>query len=324
MNKFRFTLKVCAIAIFTLALASLAQAQATRTWVSGVGDDVNPCSRTAPCKTFAGAISKTAVNGEIDCLDEGGFGTVTITKGITIDGTYGGGFGSILATGASQGVLVNISAPVAADNQTVILRNLFINGTGGINGAQSSATFGVKILAAALVSIEDCQIFGMTKTGGRGITDDRVSAGKGLFVSNTRIENSGQFGIAISGGVTQGVLDGVTIKNSVTANLLLAGGCKVTVRNSTFFGNSAASGVDIANGSIGDFENTMIAYNNTGLLVESGSTARISNVSLVQNTKGLDNQGTTRSFGNNKIDGNTNANTGNAIQGPGSGGPSQQ
>ena len=87
----------------------------------------------------------------------------------------------------------------------------------------------------------------MTKTGGRGITDDRVSAGKGLYVSNTRIENSGQFGIAISGGVTQGVLDGVTIKNSVTANLLLAGGCKVTVRNSTFFGNSAASGVDVAN-----------------------------------------------------------------------------
>src|SRR6266700_6253092 len=84
MNKFRFTIKVLAIAIFTFAFASMAQAQATRTWVSGVGDDANPCSRTAPCKTFAGAISKTATGGEINCLDPGGFGGVTITKSITI------------------------------------------------------------------------------------------------------------------------------------------------------------------------------------------------------------------------------------------------
>ena len=66
-------------------LATSAHAQASRTWVSGVGDDANPCSRTAPCKTFAGAISKTAMNGEINCLDPGGFGAVTITKSITID-----------------------------------------------------------------------------------------------------------------------------------------------------------------------------------------------------------------------------------------------
>src|SRR5437660_10529442 len=88
MNKFRFTFNALAIAIFMFAFASLAQAQATRTWVSGVGDDVNPCSRTAPCKTFAGAISKTAANGEIDCLDPGGIGSVTITKSHTIDGTH--------------------------------------------------------------------------------------------------------------------------------------------------------------------------------------------------------------------------------------------
>ena len=97
MNKFRFTIKLLVIATFLLAFTSIAQAQATRTWVSGVGDDVNPCSRTAPCKTFAGAISKTAAGGEIDALDPGGFGAVTITKNITIDGTDGAGFGSILA-----------------------------------------------------------------------------------------------------------------------------------------------------------------------------------------------------------------------------------
>src|SRR2546430_3166562 len=86
MSKFRFTLKTLAIATFIFAVASTASAQATRTWVSGVGDDVNPCSRTAPCKTWAGAISKTAAGGEIDALDPGGFGAVTITKSMTISG----------------------------------------------------------------------------------------------------------------------------------------------------------------------------------------------------------------------------------------------
>src|SRR5438094_3276735 len=104
MNKFRFTINALAIAIFTFAFASLAQAQATRTWVSGVGDDANPCSRTAPCKTFAGAISKTAVNGEIDCLDPGGFGAVTITKSITIDGS--GTFASIVVSGGTA-IIIN-------------------------------------------------------------------------------------------------------------------------------------------------------------------------------------------------------------------------
>src|SRR6266436_9553877 len=105
MNKFRFTINALAIAIFTLAFASMAQAQATRTWVSGVGDDANPCSRTAPCKTFAGAISKTADGGEIDALDPAGYGAVTITKGMTIDG---GGFASILVSGTNA-VIINDS-----------------------------------------------------------------------------------------------------------------------------------------------------------------------------------------------------------------------
>src|SRR6266700_6698684 len=92
-----------------LFLAAPAQAQATRTWVSGVGDDANPCSRTAPCKTFAGAISKTAAGGEIDCLDPGGFGQVTITKSMVIDCKAGGG---ILANSGSG---IVISANSASD-----------------------------------------------------------------------------------------------------------------------------------------------------------------------------------------------------------------
>lgn len=118
-----------ALALGLCLFASGAWAQATRTWVSGVGDDANPCSRTAPCKTFAGAISKTAAKGMISVLDPGGFGAVTITKSITIDG--GGVIGSILGTG-TNGIIVNAGA-----SDVVRLKNLSIDGsTTGISGVR--------------------------------------------------------------------------------------------------------------------------------------------------------------------------------------------
>src|ERR1700683_5409376 len=136
-------------ALFVAGLAiAPAHAQATRTWVSGVGDDANPCSRTAPCKTWPGAISKTATGGEIDALDPGGFGTVTITKSITLDGG-GGQVASILASPGVNGVNVSAAGGV------IILRNLRINGAGGATG--------VLISAAAAVVVEKCDIFGFAQ-----------------------------------------------------------------------------------------------------------------------------------------------------------------
>src|SRR5579859_6177413 len=115
----------------TVLGTSVMYGQASRTWVSGVGDDANPCSRTAPCKTFAGAISKTAAGGEIDALDPSGFGAVTITKSITIDGGEGQ-VGSVLVSG-TNGIVVQ-----AASSDIVTLRNLTINGIGtGLNGIKA-------------------------------------------------------------------------------------------------------------------------------------------------------------------------------------------
>lgn len=144
-NSFMATI---AVIVFATGLAS---GQASRTWVSGVGDDANPCSRTAPCKTFAGAISKTAAGGEIDALDPAGFGAVTITKAITIDGG-GGQVASVLVSG-TNGIVVQ-----AAASDVVILRNLRINGIGtGING--------VRFLSGKSLFIENCNIFGFTTNG---------------------------------------------------------------------------------------------------------------------------------------------------------------
>src|SRR6266446_471936 len=117
------------LAILFLFSSQILFAQAIRTWVSGVGDDANPCSRTAPCKTFAGAISKTAAGGEIDVLDPGGFGTVTITKGITIDGGAGQVASSLNAGGANA-IVINTGS-----SDVVTIRNLSINGAGtGLRG----------------------------------------------------------------------------------------------------------------------------------------------------------------------------------------------
>src|SRR5262249_34166871 len=124
-------------------------AQASRTWVSGVGDDVNPCSRTAPCKTFAGAISKTAAGGEIDALDPAGYGAVTITKAITIDGG-GGQVASVLVAG-TNGIVVQ-----AGPTDVVTLRNLRIN---GIRGTASGGLNGIRYLSGAALHVENCHIF---------------------------------------------------------------------------------------------------------------------------------------------------------------------
>src|SRR5438876_2655155 len=120
------TIRFLFSAAILIGFSTAAFGQATRTWVSGVGDDVNPCSRTAPCKTFAGAISKTAEGGEISVLDPGGFGSVTITKAITLEGTHGAGFGSILNAGNIAGIIINVVNGTFVNTAQVILRGLYI------------------------------------------------------------------------------------------------------------------------------------------------------------------------------------------------------
>src|SRR5689334_6364557 len=168
----------------TMLYVAPAHAQATRTWVSGVGDDVNPCSRTAPCKTFAGAISKTATNGEINCLDSAGFGAVNIIKSITIDcHTEHGGILSLNV----NGVIVNGAGVV------VTLRGLVIQGAGGTTGN------GIRIVQAGAVNIDDCIIEGFAgavgTANGRGITIETATANVRVTVQNSQLYNNTNFGI---------------------------------------------------------------------------------------------------------------------------------
>jgi hypothetical protein len=314
MSKFRFTLNVLALAIFTLTVASLTQAQ-TRTWVSGVGDDLNPCSRSAPCKTYAGAISKTADKGEISTLDPGGFGAVTITKNITIDGTHGAGFGSILASGVN-GVNVNDSATATPGTIVVTLRNL------SINGAFTTAGSGIRFTSGKTLIVEDCVISGFTGTGtaGKGISVELTGGPKNVFIKDTNITNC-TVGVRLgtSSSFVAAVLDNVNIDasgNQVagTTGVELAAGGFAVIRDSTIArfqnGVNNTGGANSGATLIG----TTLFSNTTGLNA-GASTARSAGSSFISNDTGvaLTAGGAFNSGCNNFFNGNTNDITGGGI-----------
>jgi hypothetical protein len=298
-NKAGFS-AVIGTALAFFALSAPAHAQATRTFVSGVGNDADPCSRTAPCKTFAGAISKTFINGEIDCLDPGGYGAVTITKSITIDCT--GTLGSILASG-TNGIIINIAVNANDPFRTVRLRGLSINGTGNVGGTVGTRTGlkGVSILQAATVILEDVVISDFSQ---QGVVDTRSPGGK-LFIRNSVIRNNTATGIGAGG---TGGTNNVSIENVHSINngfgLSAATGNNVSITRSVFSGNTTA-GVEADPGAQIGLDNSLVSANATGL--QNSGTMSISNSSISFNTTGV--SGTTTSFGNNRIFGNAAAGT---------------
>ena len=318
MNRFRSIVKLLVIATFVLAFASIAQAQATRTWVSGVGDDVNPCSRTAPCKTWAGAISKTATGGEIDALDPGGYGTLTITKSIIVDGTNGGaGWGSTLNSGGINGFVINDSLSATPNTAQVTLRNLSINGAGTTAGLN-----GIRFIAGQQLVVENVTIDNQSNHG-IDITLSAVATGnQRAYFKNITIARVGGSGIHVANNVGVGGGVSVTIENvTVTQSgtgLNAQAKSRVFVKNSNFT-NSTNNGVDIGATSFGvDLENCLIHSNGTNGIRAGGGTSRIANNYISNNTTAGVNLtgGTVNSYGDNKIDGNGTDVLGGALGGP--------
>ncbi|HEX8070894.1 MAG TPA: right-handed parallel beta-helix repeat-containing protein [Pyrinomonadaceae bacterium] len=302
--KLQFTLKSFALAAFLLAMTSLANAQATRTWVSGVGDDVNPCSRTAPCKTFAGAISKTADKGEIDALDSAGFGAVTLTKSVTIEGN--GTIAGILSSGGISGVNVNDGNTVTPGTITVILRNISINGAG-------SGLHGINYTSGKALVVENCYLTGFASSGlnSHGI---RVSLGANggnignLKVFNTTIENVTGDGINVT---TAGVQLLMTVNNSRINNcgsdgIEAGANIRGLIRDSVIAHNTTAGVRTSGSNSILNIDNIAVSYSTVGLQASAGSTLNVSNSFIAQNATGVSqNGGTVASFQGNSLVNNT-------------------
>jgi hypothetical protein len=297
----RSLLPVLAGLAFVALNANVANAQATRTWVSGVGDDANPCSRTAPCKTFAGAISKTATGGYIDCLDPGGFGSVTIIKAITIQCEEE--IGHVLATGV-QGIIINVAA-----GTNVTLRGLTIEGGG-------SGIHGINVVTGGNVHLQEVVITGFTNNG---ILFAPTSGNAQLHVVDTYITDSATSGgtfaainFAPAGGNVNAELNRVSLENNFAGLIANGGGgiVNVTLRDTIVSGSgsngiqatssSSVASVMVDRTSVSSNAGAGVNANGTQATVRIGNSTITNNVTGVSATSG----GTLRTYKNNQINGN--------------------
>jgi hypothetical protein len=278
-----------------LVLSLSAEAQATRTWVSSFGDDNNPCSRTAPCKTFAGAISKTAAGGEIDVLDPGGYGTLTVAKAITVNGH--GTLASALASFAN-GFTVNVTASPAT--ATVVLRDLVVNGAGtGVDG--------IRYIAGANLLVDNVRVYGFTDDG-----VDITGAGTLNFkAKNLIVEDVAGDCVTMSttAGQVVAMIDDSLMRNCGAAGITgvdrVRAGVRNTVVSHTPFG-VRTTGTD----SVFNLENMMVSFCGTaGLRTTTAAIPgriRVSNTNIAQNVLGADfsTGGAIDSFQGNTFSGN--------------------
>jgi hypothetical protein len=300
------------LAACSLACAAPASAQATRTWVSGDGDDVNPCSRTSPCKTFSGAMSKTAAGGEIDCLDPGGFGTLTITKSITID--CSGTFGSVLNSGGINGFVINDSATATPGATRVILRGLSIDGAGTTPGLN-----GIRFISGASLVLDNVMIQNSAQPNGYGVSFQPAAAAK-LFLNNVVITGNGG-GVLVQPtgtGSAQVTLNRVQIAHNTGTGVLVSavgntGGptTSVSIYDSSITGNQAG----IASVSPPGTKNVMTSIRSStvnnnasyGILSNgSGAQSRVAESQINNNDEGVKSAagGVLVSYGDNKLYGN--------------------
>jgi hypothetical protein len=276
-----------AAATLAAGFSTAAHAQTTRTWVSGTGSDANPCSRTAPCQTFAGAFTKTATNGEISALDPGGFGTISITKSITLNGD--GTLASILAAG-TVGITVNISTNLTTDK--VVIRNISINGVG-------TGTDGIRIINGQEVIVDNVPINGFTDAG----IDIAQTQSSDVFLRNVRISKAA-VGVRVntSAGSVGGAFENVAIDGMTSHGIEGVANCALAMRNveaSRCGGSGFRSNAATVNFAV---ENSVSSGNNFGFEALAGN-LRISNSAMFFNNTNCTNS--VLSAGNNRSAGNT-------------------
>jgi hypothetical protein len=303
--------KVILALIVLLSVTALAQAALpTRTWVASppTGDDAAPCSRTAPCATFAGAISKTKEGGEIDVIEPGAYGAVTITKAITIDGGTGAGWAGIVVPDGN-GILINVTTGNHVDNAEVILRNLTLD---GVKQGGGGGDVGIQVIKVFQLHLENINIENFNTNG---INIDAADAIR-VFMQHVNLSRDAT-AVKLSTATTffaTAYLDDVTM-NGNSSGLNAAANAFAAIRNSYFSENRGTTNgaVKVASGCTVNVENSMFAGNNIAVNVDAGGTANISNDSFYGNVTALSGAGTiatatnSNKFAGNGADGATNA-----------------
>ena len=308
MTTFRPALLAASLLALGVSIAP-AHAQLARTFVSSFGSDANDCNRLTPCRTFQRAHDNTLAAGEITVLDPGGYGSVTITKGISIinDGV---GEAGVLVSGGGNGITVNISGAGA-----VSLRGLTVKGIGFGGGN------GIVLSNGLSLTIENCAIRTLTGSGaiGYGIKIEPTGLSD-LAILNTIISNNMQWGVSIvpiGAGTVVATLSRVQLLNNNQDGLLIASG----VAGATGPINAVAEDSLAARNSLAGFNvasfgpqaslmliRSVIAHNITGVQVGVGAAAtlRVGQSSLTgnQTSWAVSSGAVLQSYGDNNINGN--------------------
>lgn len=292
----RLALVFIAAVVFSTAARAIPQ-----TFVSSSGSDANTCERTAPCKTFTGALAKTTVKGEIVVLDAGEYGTVTINKSVTItaEGLYAG----ITAAG---GAAVSIEA---AQSAVIVLRGLTIRGNG--------ALYGIHHVAGGVVHVENCVISNLSSSG------IKIDASGHYLIKDTIIRNNSNAGIIaqlVGSSVLTASIDHCRLENNGTGLYVISTEdaiSKITVRDSVAAYNSNKGfQVDQPNTHLNVFNSSAVnnrgaagfqshgakmnVYNSTstgqyyGFLATAGGILSVKDCTASGNTFGVSAQGATK------------------------------
>jgi len=284
--KRKLALDLLAVLVILAFAGAPANAQAPRTWVSGMGDDTNPCSRAAPCRTFAGAISKTAAGGEINVLDHGSFGGVTITKSIAISND-GNDTAGVLVSGTNA-IIVN-----APNTSVVVLRGLDIEGLG-------TGFSGIKVLAAGAVHVENCTINNFTQFGIDFVPSSDTTTTSQLHVSNSIIRNNqgaSSGGIRVKPGTNVsaiGMIENTQLRNNFQG-LRAEDNSKVTAKATISAGNATAGFIAVSNATAVtlNLDSCVATGNGTfGIKADNpNASTRFANCTIAGNTTGIGTSG---------------------------------
>jgi hypothetical protein len=310
----RTIFNAAALALAATLPTAPARAQVARTFLSAAGSDSNNCANVAtPCRHLATAFAATAADGEIYVLDPANYGSLTITRGVTIEGH---GWASIAPVANNAAITIN-----GNPGDKIGIRGVALNGAG-----ISNAT-GIAFNSGGSLTVSDSIIQNFSTDG----IDFVPTAASFLSVSNTLVANNNP-GIVITPngtGTVSGVLDHVTVVHNANNGLFVlsssAQTTNLTVSESVISetvsvcggGSGSGSGVFVVTSgsaivNVMVRNSTIANNNNIGLeTAGTGSTIRVTRSTITGNSDGWNDSqlGVILSYGDNSIDGNTGINS---------------
>ncbi|HYR75257.1 MAG TPA: right-handed parallel beta-helix repeat-containing protein [Pyrinomonadaceae bacterium] len=307
MYRLRFLLSIAATLFFSLALSSTTQA-AARTYVSVTGSDANPCTYTSPCRLFQHAHDLVADMGEVIALTSGGYGTLNITKNVTISGV---GVSAVASPNSTEPAITIATAGITVVLRSIIVR-AFASGTGGS---------GISVTAVGNLHVEDCVISGFASIG---IDVFLTADGSHIFIKDTVTRNNAGGGVYIqtSTGAVRASIDNCRSERNLNG-FFVSFNSRVTIKRSVASGNGdtgfLAIGIGAGTTTELNCEECVASNNNNGFAVNTVSsgaaTIRVSHSTATNNAFGFVQSGTGvfNTLGNNLVRGNTSMDTSGTI-----------